>query len=54
MHSVEILGFTNCIVSYIAKPAEILPPGELIYIEISFSGFSDSKNNNCATTRLDM
>jgi hypothetical protein len=36
----------NCIVSYIAKPEEIYPPGEFIYKEISLLESSDSKNNN--------
>ena len=39
------------IVSYIAMPEVITPPGELIYKEMSFFGFSDSKNNSCAQTR---
>ena len=30
----------------------IEPPGEFIYKNISLSGSSDSKNNNCATTKL--
>src|SRR5579872_7247637 len=36
-----------------ARPAVTTPPGELIYNEISLSGFSDSKNKSCATTKLD-
>ena len=48
--SVEISHFTNCMVSYIAKPAVTNPPGELMYIKISLSGACDSKNNNCADT----
>ena len=47
---VLISGFTNCMVSYIAKPAVTNPPGELMYIKISLSGACDSKNNNCADT----
>ena len=39
-----------CIVSYIAIPAVITPPGLFIYNIISFSGFSESNNNNSATT----
>src|SRR3974377_2048957 len=30
-----------------AKPAVTTPPGELIYMEISFLGFSGSKNRSC-------
>jgi len=30
------------------------PPGELMYIEISFFGFSASRNRSCATTKVDM
>ena len=33
-------------------PSVIEPPGELIYKLISLSGSSDSKNNNCAITKL--
>ena len=44
--TVETSGLIYCIVSYIANPDVTIPPGELIYIEISFLGFSDSKNNN--------
>ena len=38
--------------STIAKPSVTLPPGEFMYKLISLSGSSDSKNNNCATTKL--
>ena len=41
-----IFGLTYCIVSYIDRPDDTTPPGELIYIEISFFGFSASKNSN--------
>jgi hypothetical protein len=36
-------------VSYIAIPAVTDPPGELMYKEIGFFGFSASKKSNCAT-----
>ena len=39
------------IVSYIDKPEVTTPPGELIYMDISFFGFSASRNNNCAHTK---
>ena len=52
MHSVETSGLMNCMVSKIARPALTLPPGELMYSEMSLSGFSLSRNNICATTRL--
>ena len=35
-------------------PSVIEPPGELIYKLISLSGSSDSKNNNCAITKLEV
>ena len=44
--SVETGGRTNCIVSYIARPEVTWPPGELMYIAISFFGFSDSRNRS--------
>ena len=28
-------------------PAVTTPPGELMYMEISFFGFSDSRNSSC-------
>ena len=40
------------IVSKIDMPALTLPPGELMYSEMSLSGFSLSRNSSCATTRL--
>ena len=51
MHIVDTSGLTYCIVSYIAKPAVIEPPGLFIYICISLSGSSASRNNNWATTK---
>ncbi len=54
MHSVDTGGRMNCIVSYIARPEVTTPPGELMYIEISFFGFSASRNSSCATTSVDM
>ena len=35
-------------------PDVTTPPGELMYIEISFFGFSASRNSSCATTRVAM
>src|SRR3569832_1448750 len=52
VQSVDTSGLMNCLVSLIAKPAETVPPGELMYKEISLSGFSLSRNSYCATTRL--
>jgi hypothetical protein len=52
VQSVETSGLMNCIVSYIAIPAETLPPGELMYRWMSLSGFSLSRNSSCATTRF--
>ena len=43
-----------CIVSYIDSPAVTTPPGLLMYIEISFFGFSASRNRSCATISVDM
>ena len=31
-----------------------MPPGELMYIEISFFGVSASRNRSCATTSVDI
>ena len=39
-------------VSTIAIPSVIEPPGELMYKKISLSGSSDSKNKSCAMTKL--
>ena len=33
-------------------PDVTTPPGELMYIEISFFGFSASRNRSCATTSV--
>jgi len=52
MHRVLTSGLMNCMVSKIDMPALTLPPGELMYSEMSLSGFSDSRNKSCATTRL--
>src|SRR5580658_8364123 len=54
VHKVDTGGRMNCIVSYIARPDVTTPPGELMYIEISFFGFSASRNRSWATTRVDM
>jgi hypothetical protein len=35
-------------VSWIARPAVTTPPGELMYIEMSFFGFSASRNRSWA------
>ena len=51
-HIVETSHLIYLIVSYIPIPAVTDPPGLLIYNEISFEGSSDSRNNNCAITRL--
>src|SRR6516164_5177716 len=45
-HIVDTCGRTNCMVSQIASPEVTIPPGELIYIEISFFGFSASRNSS--------
>src|SRR5713226_5214966 len=54
VHSVYTGGRMNCIVSYIASPDVTTPPGELMYIEISFFGLSASRNRSWATTSVDM
>jgi hypothetical protein len=46
-------GRTNFIVSRIARPEVIDPPGELRYIEISRSGSSASRKSSWAITRLE-
>src|SRR5881296_762952 len=38
MHSVDTAGRTNCMVSYTASPEVTTPPGELMYMAISFLG----------------
>ena len=45
-HSVLTEGLMKFIVSRIDKPDVTLPPGELIYNEISAFGSSDSKNKS--------
>ena len=35
-------------------PGVTTPPGELMYMEISFFGFSASRNSSCATTSVAM
>src|SRR6478736_671815 len=47
-HTVRTLGLMYCMVSWIAMPAVTAPPGELMYIEISWL-FSLSRNSNWAT-----
>jgi hypothetical protein len=37
-----------------ARPAVTWPPGELTYSEMSWSGFSDSRNSNWATITFAM
>src|SRR3954454_21145513 len=54
VHSVDTGGRMNCMVSYIASPDVTTPPGELMYIEISFFGLSASRNKSWATTGVDM
>ncbi|MNC70630.1 hypothetical protein D3C75_1214630 [compost metagenome] len=46
VHRVDTSGLTNCMVSKMAIPAYTDPPGELMYREMSLSGFSDSRNSN--------
>ena len=50
MHTVDTRGRMYFMVSWIAMPAVTTPPGELMYIAMSFDGFSDSRNSSCATT----
>src|SRR5579872_6285681 len=45
-------GFTSCMVSYMARPAVTLPPGLLIYISMSLSASSFSRNRSCAMARF--
>ena len=49
---VTISGSTRFIVSRIARPAVIEPPGELMYSEMSFSGSSAARNSIWAMIRL--
>ena len=48
MHTVPTLGRIYCMVSWIASPLVTTPPGELMYMKMSFFGFSDSRNSNWA------
>ena len=45
-HIVDTSGLINCMVSYIASPALITPPGELMYRFISLSGSSLSRKSS--------
>ena len=47
-HTVRTLGLMYCMVSWIAIPAVTTPPGELMYIEMSWL-FSLSRNSSWAT-----
>ena len=46
MHMVATSQLMYCMVSYIAMPDVMTPPGELMYRKMSFLGFSDSKNRS--------
>ena len=48
-HSVWMGDWMYWKVSYRARPAVTLPPGELMYIEIGFSGLSASRKRSWAT-----
>ena len=48
MQTVLIFGRIYCIVSWIASPAVTTPPGLLMYMKMSFFGFSDSRKSSCA------
>ena len=48
MQTVLTLGRMYCIVSWIARPAVTTPPGELMYMKMSFFGFSDSRKSSWA------
>ena len=50
---VEMSGCTSCMVSCIARPAEIEPPGELMYIWMSRSGSSRARYSSCAMIMFD-
>ena len=52
MHTVPTRGRMYCIVSCIAIPAVTTPPGELMYMKISFFGFSLSRYRSWAVTRV--
>ncbi|MNP64917.1 hypothetical protein D3C76_1604600 [compost metagenome] len=49
---VDTSGLMYCIVSYIAIPAVMDPPGLFTYKEISFSGSSAARNSICAIMEL--
>ncbi|MCY1381484.1 hypothetical protein D9M69_693950 [compost metagenome] len=53
MHRVCTGAVMYCMVSYMARPLVMTPPGELMYRWIGFVGFSDSRNSNCAQTSAD-
>ncbi len=53
MHSVCTGDLMNCMVSYMARPLVMTPPGELMYRWIGLPGFSASRNSSCAHTRAD-
>ena len=42
-HRADTRGWMYCMVSWIAMPAVTTPPGELMYMEMSFFGFSLSR-----------
>ena len=52
VHKVDTSGLMKFIVSKMARPADTEPPGELMYSEMSLSGFSLSRNSSWATMRL--
>src|ERR1051325_5247456 len=54
MQTVATFGRMYCMVSWIARPAVTTPPGELMYMKMSFFGFSDSRKSSWAVTRLAM
>ena len=48
MQTVLTFGRMYCMVSWIARPAVTTPPGELMYMKMSFFGFSDSRKSSWA------
>ena len=52
MQMVETSHLIYCMVSWMAMPALIEPPGLLIYRLMSLSGSCPSRYSSCATTRL--
>jgi hypothetical protein len=50
MQTVATLGRMYAMVSWIARPAVTTPPGELMYMKMSFFGFSDSRKRSWAVT----